>query len=120
MILVAAVLLLVVAPLLVVGVRWLREARRRVTVTVSPAELRVEARGPFLHRTTTIAADRLEHLAVIRHGGLAARLRRFGVGPAGHLIVARSEAQSVTFGTGLSLAELQWLQALIETVVTAG
>jgi len=120
MVLVVAALLLVVVPLLVVGVRWLREARRRVTVTVSPAELRVEARGPFLHRTTTIAADRLEHLAVIRHRRLAARLRRFGAGPAGHLIVARSGAESVTFGTGLSLAELQWLRVVIEAVVTAG
>jgi len=120
MILVAAALLLVVAPLLVVGIRWLMEARRRVTVTVSPAELRVEARGPFLHRVTAIAADRLEHLAVVRHGGLGARLRRYGSGPAGHLIVARSETESVTFGTGLSLSELQWLRAVIEAVVTAG
>ena len=119
-ILVAAVLLLVVAPVVVVGGRWLREARRRVTVTVSPSELRVEARGPLLHRTTAIPADRLEHLAVIRHRRLAARLRRFGAGPAGHLIVARSAAESVTFGTGLSLAELQWLRAVIEAVVTAG
>ena len=109
-----------------VGIAWtfaLRMAKKTARVDVSPLELRVTVRGLFRSSTHAIPTAELEELQVVN----LTKTPKATVGPkiglallgSGGVILARSDRATLTFGTGLSAAELDWMRDVIWNVVTA-
>ena len=108
-------------PLLVTWGGALSSARRRARVEVSPTELRVTQSGLLPGRAKLILTAELEELEIVGESvakGQASSTPKF-LGGARHVIVARSDRATLTFGAGLSREELEWMRAIIWNVVTA-
>ena len=54
----------------------------------------------------------------MRGGAVDAKSVQAALAGKAQVILARSDNASVTFGTGLSKAELEWMQAVIQNIVT--
>lgn len=100
------------AVLLGVGLPVLRALTMRETVTVSTRGVRLKTHWLLSSTTKQIPADELEELAV------STQARNPLTGSAGP-IVARSDACTLEFGTGLSDPERRWLRDVILYLVTA-
>lgn len=112
------VVFFVALPILATFGMALSSAKKRARVEVSPRELRVTEIGLVRSRTKAIPTDELEELKVASAKEMAEQ-RSSGALAGGDVLVARSDKMSLTFGTGLSRAELEWMRAVIWNVVTA-
>ncbi len=107
-------LMFIVLPWLLPAIAALRAARLRITLEVSPRELRVVTKGILRETSAAIPADELEELQVIPAGQAP------GTPSAkGHVLFARSDRAALAFGEGLSHDELTWLRAVVWNVVSA-
>ena len=113
----ALAVLLVCLPFLVFFVPPLSAAWRRTRVEASPQEVRVRLRGLFFRRTRALLTQAVGEVEVVDlasfRGYPGAR------GSMGKLIVVRSDQNTLAFGAGLSDAELDWMRAVLWSVVTA-
>ena len=97
----------------------LSSARRTARVEVSPRELRVTERGLLRTSSKAIPTDELEELEVVRASDIGGQRSKAGMVGKDPVIVARSDKASLTFGAGLSRAEVDWMRAVVWNVVTA-
>ncbi len=104
------------APLLIMFVSVLSAARTRFTITVSPAELRVEEFGLRSSKVTLIPANELEELTIGIPQNSSPQMALL-IGK--RIIIARSDRATVQFGGAVSSAEIQYIHALIKAVITA-
>ena len=93
-------------------------AKARTTVEVSPGLLKVTATRLMGTKMTAIPTDELEELRLMRGGAAGAGSVQAALAGKAQVILARSDNATVTFGTGLSNAELEWMKAIIQNVVT--
>ncbi|NQT54245.1 hypothetical protein HQ576_19465 [bacterium] len=93
-------------------------AKARTTVEVSPGLLKVTRSGLLGSKMTAIPTDELEELRLMRGGAAGAGSVQAALAGKAQVILPRSDNATVTFGTGLSNAELEWMQAIIQNVVT--
>lgn len=108
----------VAVPLLVTWGAAFSSAKARTKIEVSPRLLQVSVTGLVRTKTTAIPTDELEELELIRPGKSDARNLQAAFGGASEVILARSDQASVSFGVGLSKNELEWMKAVIQSVVT--
>ncbi|NQT54246.1 hypothetical protein HQ576_19470 [bacterium] len=92
----------------------------RVSIVVSPEELRVERRWLSHTRIMVMATSELEELAIVsagKTGDGSTHVTMFGEDAP--VVMARSDRASICFGAGLERGEIEWLRAVVESIVTA-
>jgi len=110
------VALAMVVPTALVFVKLFAAARTTQNVEATPRYLRVETRALFSSRAVEISSDAIEDLHVA--SAPAAGQRRGRSGPGGP-IVARGDAESISFGEHLGRQEKEWLREVLEEVLSA-
>jgi len=142
------VIFFILGPLLAALRYMKREARRSTRITVTPGLLRVEERGGRKTQITEIPGDELEELDLLTGKGIQNSIRMPDQSPRLDLpetglprlpdgrpipkilvslmrlanspgMIARSDAASVQFGSGLPEEELRYIHARIRKVLTS-
>lgn len=120
---------LFILPVALVLGRFFLRSQSAEHVTVTPDQLELKLVSPMGARVKSIPADELEEFDLQSNPGAAVASNGQPVPPfvqsivgflgGGGAMIARSDRQTLTFGTGLTEEEARWMHSLIKRVLTS-